>query len=205
MRRTLLAVAMLAAGTSASLADVNIQRRFVGVRVGGGGVTVRAPGVGVDVGRGGVGVRAPGVGVDVGRGGVGVRTPGVGVDVPRRGVVVESNARSAPSVLPPEGVPLEIAPQGQPVPMLKADRSASAEPMTIHQFAAAIKPAQGSYEVVLIHPYTNCPVKVCFELPEGCPRVRVCGCLRRCVEFDYGNCGIDLWFYRDGRVSVKPW
>jgi hypothetical protein len=56
-------------------------------------------------------------------------------------------------------------------------------PMTLAEFAEAFKPAPGTYEVVLLHPDTCCPVKVCFTLPCGCPKkVRV---FKRTLTFVY--------------------
>src|SRR5262249_9693354 len=43
-------------------------------------------------------------------------------------------------------------------------------PLTLAEFAESFKPAPGTYEVVLLHPDTCCPVKVCFTLPCGCPK-----------------------------------
>jgi hypothetical protein len=57
--------------------------------------------------------------------------------------------------------------------------------LTLEQFARAFKPAPGNYEVWLIHPGSECPVKVCFTLPCGCPKVEV-SC--RQIVFDYGHC-----------------
>ena len=42
-----------------------------------------------------------------------------------------------------------------------------------------------------------------FTLPDGSPTVRIKGGLRRAVEFNYGNRGVEVWFYRDGRVVVR--
>ena len=44
------------------------------------------------------------------------------------------------------------------------------------------------------------PVKVCFTLPEGCPRkVKVHA---REITFDYGRTDVSIRFIRDGRVRV---
>lgn len=131
--------------------------------------------------------------VRVGPGGVEVLAPGVRVEV-RPHLL-----RPAPVVQPPEGVPLQIAPPAPPVPLPGATR-----PPTIDEFVAGFKPTGGHFEVTLLHPFTNCPTKVCFALPPGCPKkVKVGGCLRRCIEFDYGKKEIEIWFYRDGRVKVN--
>jgi hypothetical protein len=67
-------------------------------------------------------------------------------------------------------------------------------------FARAFRPTAGNYEVDFIHPYTCCPVRVCFTLPCGCPRVR---CDRNELEFDYGKYEVEIHFKRDGRVKVE--
>ena len=55
--------------------------------------------------------------------------------------------------------------------------------MTLCEFAAIFKPAPGHYEVYLQHPCKECPVKVCFTLPCGCPKVHV---TKRELVFEYG-------------------
>src|SRR5262245_768352 len=73
-------------------------------------------------------------------------------------------------------------------------------PPTHAEFARHFQPLPGRYEVVLLHPYTHCPVQVCFTLPPGCPKkVRV---ERRELEFDYGRREVEIRFYRDGGVRV---
>lgn len=74
-------------------------------------------------------------------------------------------------------------------------------PITICDFARAFKPQCGSYEVVFLHPVKCCPVTVCFDLPNGCPTVRVG---KRSIVFDYGKCGCVTINFRIlcGRVSV---
>jgi hypothetical protein len=73
-------------------------------------------------------------------------------------------------------------------------------PMTVGEFAACFKPTCGMHEVLLVHPRTGCPVKVCFTLPPGCPRV--CATKRK-IEFDYGRCSVDIIFRIGGRVDVR--
>jgi hypothetical protein len=72
-------------------------------------------------------------------------------------------------------------------------------PMTHQEFAALFKPAPGTYEVVLLHPGSKCPVTVCFTLPAGCPEVRV---HRRELIFDYGRYEVEIRFQIGGRVRV---
>ena len=62
-------------------------------------------------------------------------------------------------------------------------------------------PGQARYEVVVVHPCTGRPVKVCFSLP-GCPRRVKCG--KNSVVFRYGLCKtVVLSFERDGQVRVR--
>ena len=116
-------------------------------------------------------------------------------------------------VEPPVGVPLEIAPPAPLVPLPEAPlpRVVSpsyappvgiSRPVTLQELACTFRPECGNYEVDIVHPYTGCPVKVCFHLPPGCARVELGGCLRKKIEFDYGKDEIEIWFYRNGRVSV---
>ncbi len=132
---------------------------------------------------------------------------GVSVDVhprPRMLVPTMPTAPTGPSVEPPPGVPLEIAPPAPPVPLPgNGTPRTVGQPMTIYEFAGCFKPTPGTHEMVLLHPYSGCPVKVSFCLPEGCPTVKVKGGLRRCIEFSYGKRDIEVWFYRDGRVKVN--
>src|SRR5436190_1187434 len=155
----LLAVAALLVLAGIARADFNLQRGVVGVRVGPGGVEVRAPFVNVYSGPAGVDVRAPFVHI---------RTPG------RMPAVICPPAPAVVPVQPPADVPLEIAPPAPPVPLPSAQpapdkREASSSPartQTIYDFTASFKPAAGSHEAVVLHPYSNAPVKVSFVLPE---------------------------------------
>lgn len=124
---------------------------------------------------------------------------GVGVEVRPRAMPARA-AEAGPDVQPPEGVPLEIVPPAQPVPL---PGSKAVRPPTIQEFTAGFKPTPGTHEAVILHPYSNCPVKVSFCLPDGCPKVRVKGSLRRAIEFNYIGKDVQIWFYRDGRVKVN--
>jgi len=85
-----------------------------------------------------------------------------------------------------------------PMPLMPA--SVLEKPMTVEQFATHFDPKPGRYEVVLLHPKTCCPVKVCFELPCGCPcKVRW---TRHVLEFDYPKAYVRIRFYHDGDVKV---
>jgi hypothetical protein len=76
---------------------------------------------------------------------------------------------------PPAGeTVIPVVPPGPPV-----------HGMTLCEFAAIFKPAPGHYEVYLQHPCKECPVKVCFTLPCGCPKVHA---TKRELVFDYGCC-----------------
>lgn len=74
---------------------------------------------------------------------------------------------------------------------------------THYEFAKAFQPLPGEHRVVLLHPYTCCPVEVCFKLPCGlCPR-RVCAD-RNDIEIQYGLIRqVKIQFYRDGSYKVK--
>ena len=75
-------------------------------------------------------------------------------------------------------------------------------PLTVNEFVASFRPLPGRYEVLLVHPKTGCPVKVCFTLPPGCPRkVRVNG---HKIVFDY-KCQHDvvIRFLHGGGVWVR--
>jgi hypothetical protein len=100
-----------------------------------------------------------------------------------------------PTAIPSEGPILEPAlPVPPPAPPLK--------PMTPAEFVASFKPLPGKYEVLLVHPATGCPVKVCFELPPGCVRkVRVNS---HRIEFVYaGRHDVIIRFLCTGKVWVR--
>ncbi len=76
-------------------------------------------------------------------------------------------------------------------------------PPTIHEFARTFRPLPGKYDVVLCHPYTGQPVRVCFTLPPGCVKVVVrkkLFCYE--IDFEYRDCEIEINFKRRGRVKV---
>lgn len=101
-------------------------------------------------------------------------------------------ARQAPP--PPPAAPVLAPASTLPPPAL-------VRPPTHAEFARQFQPAPGRYEVVLLHPFTHCPVQVCFTLPPGCPKkVRV---ERRELEFDYGRCEVEIRFYRNGTARVE--
>lgn len=71
---------------------------------------------------------------------------------------------------------------------------------THREFAASFHPAPGNYEVMMLHPYTHCPVKVCFSLPPGC--IRKVAADRNELRFNYGKWELEVHFKRDGRVTL---
>jgi hypothetical protein len=88
------------------------------------------------------------------------------------------------------------------LPALPAPAIVPVQPMTVGDFVAAFKPLPGNYEVLLIHPKTGCPVKVCFTLPPGCLRaVRANG---HKIVFVY-KCQHDvvIRFLHSGNVWVR--
>ncbi len=88
-----------------------------------------------------------------------------------------------------------------PVPLPPAESIAVGRPPTLAEFAASFQPAPGHYEVVLLNPETCCPVKVCFTLPCGCPKVRVHD---KSLVFHYGLLdNVSIRFRHDGSVAVK--
>jgi hypothetical protein len=73
--------------------------------------------------------------------------------------------------------------------------------LTHQDFAAAFQPAEGRYEVELLHPKTCCPVNVCFCLPCGCPRkVHV---HKYSLTYDYGRERVTIRFKLNGDVHVN--
>jgi hypothetical protein len=148
-------------------------------------------------------LRVPFVTVHVDRG-VFVGAGPVRVVVPPAPVVVGPSqspgvivSQPAPAVRP---VPEDQLPPPTPLPPAAPVPPAVVQAMTVEQFAAAFKPQPGKYEVVLIHPKSCQPVKVCFDLPPGCPRkVRV---TKHVLEFDYGRDSVRIRFFHDGDVKV---
>jgi hypothetical protein len=116
-----------------------------------------------------------------------------------RGVRQAQPALVAPTVVERvEELPLPPAPRT----MLAApwQGTAPARILTHREFAAAFQPLPGNYEVVLLHPYTRRPVKVCFSLPHGC--IKEVEVDRNELQFDYGKFEVEVRFRRCGRVDV---
>jgi hypothetical protein len=84
-------------------------------------------------------------------------------------LLLAANVASAqiPDVPLPPPQPIPVMPA---TPVLPAPALVPLTPMSVGDFIASFKPLPGKYEVLLIHPKTGCPVKVCFTLPPGCLR-----------------------------------
>jgi hypothetical protein len=142
------------------------------------------------------------IGSTTARADVFIRVPFVTVRVGNPGPVIVNPPVTGPIVI---GQPIDVPPvvvqppriivNEAPPPVVVATRAP-----TLDEFAKTFKPQPGKYEVVIQHPVTCDPVKVCFTLPEGCPKkvhVRA-----REIDFDYGRTEVSIRFIRDGRVRV---
>lgn len=136
-----------------------------------------------------------------------VRVPGVQVIVPPKPRLVQAPGLAPPVVVPgdpglPPPVPVDVP--TRVVPPVMPSTTLPARVPTVGEFVAGFRPAStgGHYEVVLLHPCTGCPVKVCFDLPCGCPRkIR---CVRGGFEVRYGLCkAVVVRFLGDGSVQVR--
>ena len=118
---------------------------------------------------------------------------------------------AAPAVPTPAPAAVEELPLPESPPALKFPAPSVAPPpervpvvpvryMTHREFAAMFRPAPGNYEVMMVHPYTHRPVKVCFTLPPG--RIKEVDADRNELRFDYGNWELEVHFKRDGRVAL---
>lgn len=115
-----------------------------------------------------------------------------------------ASAQFEPQV-PPSPGPLPPTPQAVPdlpPPAIAPPAVLPVRPLTVGEFAASFKPLPGRYEVLLIHPKTGCPVKVCFTLPPGCiRRVRANG---HKIEFVCkGQRDVVIRFLHGGKVWVR--
>ncbi len=112
-----------------------------------------------------------------------------------------ASAQFAPEAPPP---PNETLPLPQTVPELSPPPVVPMpiRPMTVSEFVATFKPLPGKYEVMLIHPKTGCPVRVCFALPPGC--IRNVRCTGHKIVFDYKcQCNVVIRFLHNGKVWVR--
>jgi hypothetical protein len=141
-------------------------------------------------------LRLPFVGVGVGGDGVHVRAPFVDVQIERDGP--EPPLPGGVPVGEPSG-PLVPLPAPRVVPPPPPAAPVVVRPMTLAEFAACFRPVPGTHEVVLLHTRKGCPVRVCFTLPPGCPRVRL---HRHELEFDYGKHEVSIRFQLCGKVKV---
>lgn len=119
-------------------------------------------------------------------------------------LVLATAASSASGQFAPEAPlsPSETLPLPQVVPALPPPAALPVLPMTVSEFVASFKPLPGKYEVILIHPKTGCPVKVCFTLPPGC--LRKVRCTRHKIVFDYKcQCNVVIRFLHSGKVRVR--
>lgn len=115
-----------------------------------------------------------------------------------------ASAQFAPSVPgAPSGLPLvpQVVPDLPPPSIAPSPSLVPVRPLTVGEFVSSFKPLPGRYEVLLIHPKTGCPVKVCFALPPGCiRRVKVNG---HRIEFVYkGQHDVVIRFLHGGKVWV---
>jgi hypothetical protein len=124
-----------------------------------------------------------------------IETPWVTVHVARPLPLARAIQVDPPPVPLPPAETIIITPT--PLP----DAPLGVRPPTLEEFAASFQPAPGRYEVVLLNPETCCPVKVCFCLPCGCPKVRV---HEKSLVFHYGLLdNVAIRFHHDGSVTVK--
>src|SRR6266852_1682093 len=130
-----------------------------------------------------------------------IRVPFVTVHVGGPGRVVVNPPVAPPIII---GQPIDVPPVVPPPRVIETQPAAPVVVVqrapTLDEFAKSFQPAPGKYEVTIQHPVTCEPVKVCFTLPEGCPKkVRV---HPREIDFDYGKTDVSIRFIRDGRVRV---
>lgn len=140
-----------------------------------------------------VAVQAPLTRVEVGPNQVKVQAPFVRIQVP---VVPQPTGTPPMFVVPPPPPP--------PAPIILPVPPAGTLPLTTAEFAASFKPLPGTYEVVLLHPFTGQPVKVVFTLPrtEGYYKTHA---RPRFIEFDSPDHAVEIRFHRNGRVNVEKY
>lgn len=124
---------------------------------------------------------------------------GFAIDTPRVSFRVGRPLGGVPVIepVPPPPLPVQTVPHVAPL----SPSSLPLRPPTPAEFASVFKPLPGRHEVVLLHPYTNGPVTVCFDLPTGYPRRVIAR--QRFIEFDYGRHEVEIVFFRDGSYKVR--
>ncbi|HMP59870.1 MAG TPA: hypothetical protein PKD86_10990 [Gemmatales bacterium] len=101
------------------------------------------------------------------------------------------------------GVAALQAPEPQMAPAPAAAAPVAIPVPTHIEFARCFQPIPGEHRAVMLHPYTCCPIEVCFRLPcEPCARrVRAD---RNDIEITYGLIrAVKIQFNRDGTYRVK--
>jgi hypothetical protein len=107
-----------------------------------------------------------------------------------------------PAPVMPTPTPV-VRPQADPLPPPKvampAIQPAPITPVSPQDFVKTFQPVPGIYDVLFVHPRTNQPVKVAFELPPGNPRVSY---FAHSLVFDYGRHEVEIRFQLGGKVKV---
>ncbi|HVS36633.1 MAG TPA: hypothetical protein VMS17_13815 [Gemmataceae bacterium] len=130
-----------------------------------------------------------------------VATPWVTVHVGRPAVPAPPPTALYPGDPPPVPIPPPEPVTVAPTPAVETPAPVLVRPPTLEEFACSFHPAPGHYEVVLMNPETCCPTKVCFDLPCGCPTVRVHD---KSLVFHYGLLhNVTIRFRHDGSVAVR--
>lgn len=184
--KNLFALAALLILASHSTAQVVIQRPFVRLMFGGGGVHVQAPFVNLFLPR----VPPP---------------PGlIAAQVP------EAVFPSRPRLIPPLTIDLKTGAEIKPEikseepseETAPAPRAVSEKKLSLKDFAETFQPRGGNYSVSIINPVNKQLTPVRFSLPEGTPReVRV---MSESVEFNYGpQQFVRIQFDKDGAIVTS--
>lgn len=117
------------------------------------------------------------------------------------GSLVVGHAAQPPGSLPlpPDSPPPPPLPPGQPVVTFAP--STPIRVMTHKEFAKCFNPIPGEHTVTLIHPYTGCPVTVCFTLP--CETARRVVCDGNDFAVKYGLIRrVQVQFHKNGTYKV---
>jgi hypothetical protein len=183
--------------------DIAIQVPYAGIRVAPDIVIVETPWIGLRIPRA-TPVRMPARTAPAPAPGAPAVPPPPAPSPDNRAPVV---SQFVPAQPPPDVPPASTVPVRDPLPLLPNPVPGSRKPeailtaSTLQAFASSFQAGPGTYEAVLVHPFTNQPVKVSFTLPEGAPRkVHV---TRHSIEWDYGPRFVQVNFFRNGDVQVK--